>query len=311
VASGQDPDVRGDVRAQIREFLTSRRARITPQEVGLPVFESARRRVPGLRREEAAMLAGISSEYYVRLERGDATGISEGVVEGIVHALRLDDAERSHLLDLLRAAGSTRAPRRRSAGRRVRPTIQRIIDSMVGSPAFVLNGRLDLLASNELGRALYAPIYEEVTHPPNNARFLFLNPKANQFWSDWNKAANDTVAILRTEAGRDPHDRDLIDLVGELSTRSDEFRTRWADHNVRLHLTGRKVIHHPTVGELDLPFEFVPLPGDAGQSLLTYTAEPGSRTQDALDLLASWTTTPRDPSRSSATNDDRTTRTTS
>ena len=293
MTSDQDPDVRGDVRAQIREFLTSRRARITPQQAGLPAFGTDRRRVPGLRREEAAMLAGISSEYYVRLERGDATGISEGVVDGIVHALQLDDAERRHLLDLLRVASSARAPRRRPAVQRVRPTVQRIMDSMVGTPAFVLNGRLDVLASNDLGRALYAPIYEEVTEPPNNARFLFLNPRASQFWTDWDKAANDTVAILRTEAGRDPYDRDLSDLVGELSTRSNEFRVRWADHNVRLHVTGRKAIHHPTVGDLDLPFEFLPLPGDPGQSLLTYTAEPGSPSQEALDLLASWTTTPR------------------
>jgi len=304
MTSNQDPDVRGDVRAQIREFLTSRRARITPQQAGLPVFDSARRRVPGLRREEAAMLAGISSEYYVRLERGDATGISEGVVDGIVHALQLDDAERSHLLDLLRVASSARAQRRRPTIKRVRPTVQRIIDSMVGTPAFVLNGRLDVLASNELGRALYAPIFEEVTDPPNNARFLFLNPRATEFWPDWDKAANDTVAMLRTEAGRDPYDRDLSNLVGEVSTRSDGFRVRWADHNVRLHVTGRKAIHHPTVGDLDLPFEFLPLPGDPGQSLLIYTAEPGSPTQDALDILASWTTAPRDSSlRSTATDE--------
>ena len=293
MAGGKDPDVRGDVRAQIREFLTSRRARITPQQAGLPVFESGRRRVPGLRREEAAMLAGISSEYYVRLERGEATGISEGVVDGIVHALQLDEAERNHLLDLLRVANSTRAPRRASGVRRVRPSVQRIIDSMVGTPAFVLNGRLDVLASNELGHALYAPIYEEISDPPNNARFIFLNPKASEFWPDWNKIANDTVAMLRTEAGRYPYDRDLTDLIGELSTRSEEFRVRWADHNVRLHITGRKTIHHPTAGELDLPFEFLPLPGDPGQSLLTYTPEPGSRAQEALDLLASWITAPR------------------
>jgi MmyB-like transcription regulator ligand binding domain/Helix-turn-helix domain len=290
MTSERDPDVRGDVRTQIREFLTSRRARITPQQAGLPIFDTARRRVPGLRREETAMLAGISSEYYVRLERGDATGISEGVVDGLVHALQLDEAERSHLLDLLRVASSTRRARRRPALARVRPTVQRIIDSMVGTPAFVINGRLDVLASNELGRALYAPIYDEVTDPPNNARFIFLNPHATRFWTDWDKAANDTVAMLRTEAGRDPYDRDLSDLVGELSTRSEDFRVRWADHNVRLHVTGRKAIHHPTVGDLDLPFEFLPLPGDPGLSLLTYTAEPGSPTKEALDLLANWTT---------------------
>jgi hypothetical protein len=163
------------------------------------------------------------------------------------------------------------------------------MDSMVGTPAFVLNGRGDLLGANDLGHALYEPIYTEVIDPPNNARFVFLNPQAPEFWPDWNKAANDTVALLRTEAGRDPYDRDLSDLIGELSTRSDDFRVRWADHNVRLHITGRKSIHHPTVGALDLPFQFLPLPGDPGQSLLTYTAEPGTPSQEALNLLASWT----------------------
>ena len=239
------------------------------------------------------MLAGISAEYYVRLERGDATGVSESVIDGIVQALQLDDAERSHLLDLLRAASSTRPPRRRSPVHRVRPTIQRIMDSMVGIPAFVLNGRGDVLGANDLGRALYEPIYTEATTPPNSARFTFLNPRATQFWADWNKAANDTVALLRTEAGRDPYDRDLSDLIGELSTRSEEFRRRWADHNVRFHITGNKAIHHPTVGDLDLPFEFLPIPGEPGHSLLTFTAEPGTPTQEALGLLASWITPPR------------------
>ena len=251
------------------------------------------------------MLAGISSEYYVRLERGDATGISEGVVDGIVHALRLDDSERSHLLDLLRAANSTRASRRSPPVQQVRASVQRLMDCMVGTPAFVLNGRLDILASNELGRALYAPIYEEIADPPNNARFIFLNAAAKQFWPHWDKAANDTVAMLRTEAGRDPYDRSLTALIGELSTRSDEFRGRWADHNVRLHATGRKMIHHPTVGTLDLPFEFLPIPDTSGQSLLTYTAEPGSQTKQSLDLLASWATTPRDSRTASPTTDDR------
>ena len=296
MASGRDPDVRGDVRAQIREFLTTRRARVSPRQAGLPVFDTGRRRVPGLRREEVAMLAGISAEYYVRLERGDATGISEGVVDGIVQALQLDDAERGHLVDLLRAAGNGRAPRRRRTGvHRVRPSVQRLMDSMVGVPAFVLNGRRDILAANELGRALYAPIYEELTDPPNAARFTFLNPHANEFFPDWNTVANDTVAGLRTEAGRDPYDRGLSDLIGELSTRSEEFRIRWANHNVRSHITGRKTIHHPTVGDLDLPFEFLPLPGDPDQYLLTFVPEPGSPSQQAVDLLASWTAPPRGP----------------
>lgn len=246
------------------------------------------------------MLAGISAEYYVRLERGDATGISEGVADGIVHALQLDEAERSHLFDLLRVASGSRAPRRRPNIKRVRPTVQRIMDSMIGVPAFVLNGRRDLLAANELGRELYAPIYDELTDPPNTARFTFLSPRAIEFFPDWDTVATDTVAGLRTEAGRDPYDRDLTDLIGELSTRSEEFRVRWADHNVRLHITGRKAMHHPTVGDLDLPFEFLPLPSDPGQALLMYTAEPGSASQQALDLLASWTTAERTPDRATS-----------
>lgn len=294
MASEQDPHVRGDVRAQIREFLSTRRARVTPQQAGLPVLDTGRRRVPGLRREEVAILAGISAEYYVRLERGDAAGISEGVVDGIVHALQLDEAERVHLSDLLRAASTNRVPRRRASAHRVRPAVQRLMDSMVGVPALVLNGRRDLLGANELGRALYAPVYTELTDPPNTARFTFLNPLAAEFFPNWNSVANDTVAGLRTEAGRDPYDRGLSDLIGELSTRSEDFRVRWANHNVRQHINGRKLIHHPTVGDLDLPFEFLPLPGDPDQNMLTYLAEPGSPAQEAVGLLASWTTATRE-----------------
>jgi len=280
--------IRGDVRGQIREFLSTRRAKVTPEQAGLSVYGGARRRVSGLRREEVALLAGISNEYYTRLERGNATGVSESVIDGIAHALQLDEAERAHLLDLIRTAGTTRAPRRRPAPQRVRPTVQRVLDSMSGTPAFVLNGRLDILAANELGLALYSPIYADPVGPPNNARFVFLDPHATEFFRDWNKAANDTVALLRAEAGRDPYDRELSDLIGELSTRSDEFRVRWAAHNVRIHTTGVKLIHHPVVGDLDLPFESFPLAADPSQNLLTYTPEPRSPSQDALSLLASW-----------------------
>jgi transcription regulator MmyB-like protein/helix-turn-helix protein len=287
-------DTRGDVRGQIREFLSTRRARISPEQAGLPVYRGARRRVPGLRREEVALLAGISSEYYTRLERGNATGVSESVIDGIAHALQLDDAERTHLLDLIRTAGTTRPPRRRAARQRVRPTVQRVLDSMSGTPAFVLNGRLDILTANNLGHALYSPIYVDPVRPPNNARFNFLDPHATEFFRDWDKVANDMVALLRAEVGRDPYDRQLSDLIGELSTRSDEFRVRWAAHNVRIHTTGVKLLHHPVVGDLDLPFESFPLAADLSQSLLTYTAEPDSPSQDALNLLASWAATTDD-----------------
>ncbi len=287
-------DVRGDVRAEIREFLSTRRARITPEQAGLPVYGGDRRRVPGLRRSEVASLAGISPEYMTKLERGTATGVSDSVLDGLAHALQLDEAERAHLEDLLRTAGTSRPPRRRPARQRVRPTVQRILDSMTGSPAFVLNGRLDILAANELGAALYSPIFADPAQPSNNARFVFLDSKATEFFRDYDKVANDTVALLRAEAGRDPYDRDLSDLIGQLSTRSEEFRRRWAAHNVRIHTSGVKLLHHPVVGDLDLPFESLSLPADPSQSLLTYTAEPGSPTQDALHLLASWAATADD-----------------
>jgi transcriptional regulator with XRE-family HTH domain len=286
-----NPDIRGDTRTEIREFLSTRRARITPEQAGLPVHGGDRRRVPGLRRDEVALLAAISSEYYTRLERGNATGVSESVIDGIAQALQLDEAERTHLLDLLRTAGTTRPPRRRPTSQRVRPTVQRVLDSMSGTPAFVLNGRLDVLTANALGLALFSPIYAGPIRPPNNARFVFLDPHATEFFRDWDKVANDTVAMLRAEAGRNPYDRQLSDLIGELSTRSNEFRVRWAAHHVRIHAAGVKLIHHPVVGDLDLPFESFPLGADPSHSLLTYTAEPGSPTHDALNLLASWAAT--------------------
>jgi transcriptional regulator with XRE-family HTH domain len=292
MAEGSDQrDVRGDVRAQIREFLSTRRARISPEQAGLPGYGGDRRRVQGLRRSEVASLAGISPEYMTKLERGNATGVSDSVIDGLAHALQLDEAERAHLEDLLRTAGSTRPPRRRLARQRVRPTVQRILDSMTGAPAFVLSGRLDILAANDLGIALYSPVYANPGRPTNTARFVFLDPNATQFFRDYDKAANDTVALLRAEAGRDPYDRELSDLIGQLSTRSEEFRRRWAAHNVRIHTSGVKLLHHPVVGDVDLAFESFPAPADPSQSLLIYTAEPGSPTEDALNLLASWRAT--------------------
>jgi transcriptional regulator with XRE-family HTH domain len=283
--------VRDDVRAEIRAFLSSRRARITPEQAGLPVYGGDRRRVPGLRRSEVASLAGISPEYMTKLERGNATGVSESVIEGLAHALQLDEAERAHLEDLLRTAGGTRRPRRRPGRRRVRPTVRRILDSMPLAPAFVLSGRGDVLAANHLGFALFSPAFADPARPANLSAFVFLDTSATEFFRDHDQVANDTVALLRAEAGRDPYDRDLSDLIGQLSTRSEDFRRRWAAHDVRIHTSGVKLFHHPVVGDLDLSFESFPLPADPGQSLLTYTAEPGSSSEDALTLLASWSAT--------------------
>jgi transcriptional regulator with XRE-family HTH domain len=285
-------------RDDIREFLTSRRARITPEQAGLPAYGS-NRRVKGLRREEAAMLSGISVEYYTRLERGNVRGVSEDVLDGITRALQLDEADRTHLFDLVRALNTSPARRtnRRPAQEHVRPSIQRILDSLVGIPAFVENERLDVLAANALGEAFYAHQYADPTRPINGARFMFLNSKAKEFLVDWDTIATDVVGILRTAAGRDPYDKRLTDLIGELSTRSEEFRVRWAEHPVNLHRTGTKRFHHPVVGELTLDFERVELASDPGQRLTFYSAEPDSPSRERLDLLASWASSPADARR--------------
>jgi transcriptional regulator with XRE-family HTH domain len=283
-----------DARREAREFLASRRARITPQQAGMPAGGRARR-VPGLRREEVAALAGVSVDYYTRLERGGLSGASDGVLDAIARALRLDDVERAHLFDLARAA-RTRTPRRRPP-QQVRPSVRHLLDSMTGTAAFVRNGRLDLLAVNPLGRALYAPACEDTTRLPNLARFVYLDPRSRHFYRDWDGIALDAVGSLRAEAGRDPADRDLTDLIGELSLRSEEFRTRWAAHDVRYYRTGVQPFSHPVVGDLDLAYDVLELPADPGQSIVAYTAEPGSASADKLDLLASWsaTTQPEKP----------------
>lgn len=278
-----------DNRAEIKEFLATRRAKITPEQVGLPAGGGTRR-VPGLRREEVAVLAGVSTDWYIRLEKGNISGVSDDVLDAVARALQLDEAERDHLFNLARAAKPARATPRRIKPQ-VRPSVQRILDSMTGTAAFVRNGRLDILAVNALGHALYAPVFDDQRRPANIARFNFLDPRADDFYPDWNDAANTTVALLRTEAGRDPHNRELTDLIGELATRSEQFRTRWAAHNVRLHHTGIKHLHHPVVGTLDLTFDAMDLPGEPGLTLTAYTAEPGTPSHDALTLLASWAAT--------------------
>ena len=291
-----------DSRNEIRDFLISRRARITPEQAGLPVY-GGNRRVSGLRREEVAMLAGVSVDYYIRMERGNARGVSDSVLENLARALRLDEAERAHLYDLARAANNgARAPRR-PARQQVRPAVQRLLDAMTMAPVYVRNGRMDVLAANRLGRALFAPLFGSPAKPTNMARFIFLDPAAPAFYQEWDRLASNTVALLRAEAGRNPTDRGLSDLIGELSTRSDIFRVRWADHNVRQHRSGIKHFHHPVVGDISLAYESLELVADPGLVLNGYSAEPGTASEDALNLLASWAATTDQEQRARSANE--------
>ena len=275
----------------VRAFLMSRRANVTPEDVGLR--GDATRRVPGLRRNEVAVLAGVSVEYYSRVERGNLAGVSDAVLDALAGALRLDEAERAHLFDLSREANASPVRRaRRTPARTVPPVMAWTLNAITGGAAFVRNNRLDILAENALLRGLYRDAYALAERPVNLARFAFLQREtAEQFYVDWNAAADLNVGLLRTEAGRSPHDKALQDLIGELSVRSDEFRRRWAAHDVRVHTSAPKLIRHPVVGDLNLVFQSFDAGTDPGLHLVTYTAEPGSPSAERLALLATWVAT--------------------
>jgi transcriptional regulator with XRE-family HTH domain len=278
-------------RAEVHEFLTSRRAKITPERAGIPT--AGQRRVPGLRRSEVAALAGMSVEYYSKLERGALAGVSAGVLEAIARALQLDDAERAHLMHLAQEANGTNAlirPKRQPKRRTLRPSLQWTLDGIT-NPAIVVNNRSDLLATNLLGRAMHSDLFADPTTVPNFARFTFLDSAARRFYPNWDLFADMTVANLRTAAGVDPHDKGLHDLVGELSTRSDDFRRRWGSHNVRIHGTGIKHFHHHIVGDLALAYESMELRAEPDLTMTIYAAEPHSPSAHALTLLASWAAT--------------------
>lgn len=282
--------------SEVSDFLKSRRARITPEMAGLPVYGGLRR-VPGLRREELAAVSGMSIDYYNRLERGNLTGVSDSILESLARALKLDDAERTYLFDLARASNIKRPRQRRRGPQKLSSSIQHLLDGMTGIPAFVQNGRLDVLGMNDLARALYHPNGGEAAPPQNFARFVFLDTGSRDQLPEWESMAQDVVAILRQEAARDPHNRDLTDLIGELSTKSEDFRIMWAAQNVRLHHTGMKPFHHPVVGDFELTFQTMQLPGDEGLTLIAYSAEPGTPGHDALNLLATWAATVRSETR--------------
>ncbi len=279
-----------DVRGEVREFLTTRRAKVTPEQAGLPRY-GGRRRVAGLRRDEVAQLAGISIEYYTRLERGNIRGVSDEVLDGIARALHLDEVERAHLIDLVRMTSASPVVHRRPARQQVRPSVRRLLDSMTDTAAFLRNGRLDILAANPLGYALYSPVLNspasgDPRRPANLARFIFLDDQSAQFYRDWDGIAHAAVGSLRAEAGRAPHDRALASLVGELSVCSQPFREQWAAHDVEYYRSGIQPFRHPLAGDLDLEYDALEIPADPGQTIIAYSAEPGSAAHEALGILA-------------------------
>lgn len=277
-----------DQRSQVRNFLVTRRERLRPEDVGIP--NHGRRRVKGLRREEVALLAGVSVEYYTKIERGDAIGATPSIINAIARVLRLSDIEREHLRRLMASGDEAdRHTRATHSTHTIRPELQRLLDALTEVPAFIVNKRLDIVGVNDLGRAVYSPMYDAFPHPVNTARFFFLDEAASRrFWVDWDRVAADGVAILRAEHGLRPNDKDLTALIEELNQASEEFRRRWNTHDVHRHSTGMKSMNHPVVGRLDLPYENLLLPADPDLSMMTYNPAPGTPSFDSLRLLRIW-----------------------
>lgn len=274
-----------DQKDEVGNFLRSRRDKVTPQQAG--IIGGGRRRVPGLRREEVAMLANISVDYYAQMERGDLRGVAPEILDEVAKALQLDEAETDHLHDLARAADPRPPRRRQRAEKSVTPSLQRFLNAVTGAPVWVRDRRMDVIATNPLGRALYRTLLEDPAGRGNTARFMFLSPAARNFFPDWEQGADDIVATMRTYAGQNPRDKALTDIIGELVTRSDAFRQRWGAHNVRHHRTGIKRIHHPEVGDLELVYEGWEFPANPEWFMFGYTAEPSSPTEERLKLLGS------------------------
>ncbi len=276
-----------DNKREVQEYLTALRARLTPEAAGLTVF-GGERRVPGLRRDEVAQLAGISTAYYTRIERGDLSGVSESVLYALVRALQLNEAETTHLFDLAHAASAPRPRSRSQADPRISARLALMMETMRDVPAICLTRLGDPAASNALGRALFPHLFPMGRPPLNHTRYLFLDPRSQEFYPDWETSARETVSSLRLLAGQDPADRALMSLVGELSTHSTEFRTWWSGHTVRLHNSGTKRINHPVVGELTIGYDVLTIQATPGLRITTYLPEPGTPSADALDILRSW-----------------------
>lgn len=275
-----------DSHSEINSFLTTRRAKLNPEQAGVPLF-SGTRRVTGLRREEVAQLSGVNTDYYARLERGKISGASREVLEAIARALQLNGDEREHLFNLVDIT-QRRAPRKKTSNRTtVRPGIQRVLDSIM-APAFVQNARLDRLGSNQAGRALYSLPADGSRDHFNYAHYLFLDPRANHFHRNFENAKHNVVALLHAATAEDPYDKELIEIIGTLSTQSEEFRILWAAHDVFRYRSGAKLLTHSEFGDLEFGYESFELSTDPGLVMLVYTVEPGSRTAEAMRLLSSW-----------------------
>jgi transcriptional regulator with XRE-family HTH domain len=279
-----------DLGHDVQQFLTGMRARLTPEQAGVPMF-GGERRVPGLRREEVAQLAGVSTTYYTRMERGNLRGVSDSVLRSLARTLHLNDAETEHLFNLARAASDgARTPRVTPRSRLPQRTAQ-LLDAIPDVPAVALGRLADVVGANALGRALFPHLFPENDAPLNHTRYLFLDDRSREFYVDWERDARHVVSVLRLLAGRDPADRALTALVGELATHSPEFRTWWAGHTVKVHTAGTKAIRHPVVGELTLAYETLTLDSTPDIHIVTYLADPGTPSADALDLLRSWLAT--------------------
>lgn len=276
-----------DPKKEASDFIRKCRDRLTPAAANL--LAGSNRRVPGLRREEVAMLAAISVDYYGQIERGDLVGVSDEVLLALANALQMDDAETAHLFHLAHAMQPRRVRSRRSAETElVPPNAQYLLDSITDAPAWIRNDRMEFLASNALGRALFSPLLEDSVRPANNARFVFLNPAAKGFFPDWDRWANHLVNRLRTYALEDQFDPELIELVRELSSRSVDFRSRWAAQEILTHTTDSGLFNHPVVGHLELyPMGFQII-GYPHLTAFAYVPEPKSESADRLKLLSAW-----------------------
>jgi transcriptional regulator with XRE-family HTH domain len=275
---------------EVSEFLTSLRAALTPEKAGLTFF-AGERRVAGLRREEAAQLSGVSTAYYTRMERGDLSGVSESVLHALARGLQLDEAQTMHLFDLAKHASGSRQTRQASFEGQMTSRVGQLIDAMGNVPAIAMNRLSEPVGSNALGRALFPDLFPQGRLPLNHSRYLFLDPRSKVFYPDWETSARDVVSSLRLLVGQSQGDQALLGLVAELADGSTDFRKWWGSHTVRIHSAGAKRINHPVVGEVTVTYEVLQVTSVPGVRLVTYLAEPGTSSADALDMLRSWSVT--------------------